>query len=123
MPVGSAPAFFAALAARVHEPRLADATGTWEFDIEGVGTWTVAVDHGALSVADGTRPPSTEGASGPRTRFRMREDELLRLLSGDGHENLFMGVIRGAIVIEGALAFGQRLQAILPLEDERSAPT
>ena len=47
----------------------------------------------------------------------------MRLARGDRHENLFTGVIRGAIVIEGELAFAQRLQTILPLPDEPSART
>jgi hypothetical protein len=121
MPIGNARAFFETLAARAHEPRLANTVGAWEFDIEGSGTWTVGVDHGALSVTTGVRSPADGGEA--KTRLRMREDELLRLARGDGHENLFMGVIRGAIVVEGELAFAQRLQAILPLVDEWSART
>ena len=123
MPVASARAFFDALAGRAHEPGLADAVGTWEFEIEGVGTWTVTVNHGALNVSSGA-PPQSGDATRPRwTRFRMREDELRRLVRGDGHENLFTGVIRGAIVVEGELAFAQRLQALLPLPDEPGART
>jgi hypothetical protein len=122
MPVESAAAVFEALAAHAREPMLVDAAGSWEFDIEGVGTWTVAVDHGALSVTEDAPPPGAQ-VSEARVRLRMREDELVRLAHGDAHENLFTGVIRGAIVIEGALAFAQRLQAILPLHRERSAQT
>jgi hypothetical protein len=123
MPVGNARAFFEALATRAHEPRLVDAVGAWEFNVEDVGTWTVAVDHGALSVTAGAPPPALEGTGEPKTRLRLREDELLRLVRGDEHENLFTGVVRGAIVIEGELAFAQRLQAVLPLPDEWSART
>jgi len=122
MPVENARVCFEALARRGHEPRLADAVGTWEFDIQDVGTWTVAVDHGALSVTD-TRTRTADGARAPTTRLRLGEDELVRLARGDRHENLFTGVIRGAIVIEGELAFAQRLQTILPLPDEQSART
>jgi hypothetical protein len=123
MAIDSAPAFFESLAACAHQPRLADAAGTWEFDIEGVGTWTVAVDHGVLSVSDGASSGPAEGVEEATTRLRLREDELLRLVRGDGHENLFMGVIRGAIVVEGGLAFAQRLQALFPRPDEWSART
>jgi hypothetical protein len=108
---------FATLANYGVEPRLGNASGTWEFDIEGAGVWTVTVDRGALRVAGGQ--PSLPGEAGtqPKTRLRMREGELLRLARGDGHENLFMGLLRGAIVIEGQLAFAQRLQAIFPLPE------
>ena len=119
---GTARAFFEAVATRGREPQLADAVGTWEFTIEGCGTWTVGVDHGTLSVADRATSPSGEGTTEPKTRLRMREDELLRLVRGDGHENLVMGVIRGTITVEGELAFAQRLQVILPWTDERSTP-
>ena len=108
--------FFATLAKCGAEPRLADASGTWEFDIEAAGVWTVTVDRGALRVAEGQQ--SLSGETGARhTRLCMREDELLRLVRGDGHENLFMGLLRGAIEIEGELAFAQRLQAIFPLPE------
>ena len=121
MSLESARAFFEALAARGHDPRLADAVGTWEFNIEGSGTWTVGVDHGALSVTGGAPSAPAEGATEPNTRLRMRENELLRLVRGDDHENLFLGVIRGAIMVDGELAFAQRLQVILPWTDEGRA--
>jgi hypothetical protein len=120
---GDARACFDAIARRGHEPRLADAVGTWEFDIEDVGTWTVSVDHGALCITADTPTRTAEGARMPTTRLRLREDELVRLARGDRHENLFTGVIRGAIVVEGEIAFAQRLQTILPLPDEQRART
>jgi hypothetical protein len=123
MSVGNARACFEALARRGHEPRLADAVGTWQFDIQDVGTWTVAVDHGVLSVTDDLRTRTAVGAKAPTTRLRLGEDELVRLARGERHENLFTGVIRGAIVVEGEMAFAQKLQTILPLPDEPSART
>jgi hypothetical protein len=123
MPVDSARTCFDALTRRGHDPRLADVVGAWEFEVEGVGTWTVAVDRGVLSVTADTQTRTAGGALAPTTRLRLREDELLRLARGDRHENLFTGVIRGAIVVEGEVAFAQRLQAILPLVNEQSART
>lgn len=117
MAIESARAFFEALAARGREPRLADAVGTWELEVEGAGTWTVTVDRGALRVAEG---PSAAAGGKPTTRLRLREDELLRLMRGDGHQNLFTALIRGSLVIEGELAFAQTLQAILPVPEEWS---
>jgi len=120
MKVESARAFFEALAARGNEPRLADAVGTWEFDIDDAGRWTVAVDHGALHVADGRQ---AFAAGEPTTRLRLREDELLRLVHGEGHENLFTALLRGDLVVEGELAFAQKLQAILPIPEEWRTPS
>lgn len=120
MPIESARSFFEALAGRGQEPRLANVAGTWELDVEGAGTWTVDVDHGALRVTEG-KPPSSAGAGGRRAaRIRLGEGELLRLVRGDGHENLFTALVRGALVIEGELAFAQTMQAILPVPEEWS---
>lgn len=114
MPIENARGFFEALAARGRDERLADAVGAWEFDIEDAGTWTVTVDHGALRVARGR---GTTEAERRTTRIHLREDELVRLARGDGHDNVFSALIRGAVVVHGELAFAQRLQSILPLAE------
>jgi hypothetical protein len=115
MTIDSARGFFEALAARGSDARLTDAVGTWQFDVDGRGTWTVEVDRGALRVSEG--PPKGHGGAPATTRVRLDEGELLRLARGDGHENLLMGLIRGALAVEGDLAFGQRLQSILPITE------
>lgn len=113
MRIDSARAYFEALAARGRESGLADAVGTWQFEIEGAGTWTVTADHGAVLVAEGAPANGS-----PRTKLHMSEDELLRLVRGDDHENLFMALLRGELEIEGELAFAHALHAILPVPDE-----
>jgi hypothetical protein len=112
MQIDNASQFFGALAARGREPRLGDATGTWEFDLDGAGTWTVKVDRGALSVASGQ---SGEPAT---ARLELSEAELVRLANGDNHENPLTGVLRGVIHVAGELPFAQRLFAILPMPDD-----
>jgi len=112
MQIENANQFFGALAARGREPRLGSATGTWEFDVDGVGTWTVKADQGTLSVANGQPPES------PTARVHMSEAELVRLAAGDDHENPLTGLLRGAIQVDGDLAFAQRLLAFLPLPSD-----
>jgi hypothetical protein len=113
-------AYFEALAARGREPRLGDAVGTWEFDIEGVGQWTVAFDHGELRVAEGQRSPA---GGEPSARLRMREDVLMGLVRGDSRDNLLTVLLRGACVIEGDLGLAQRLNLLLPFEQDRQRRT
>jgi hypothetical protein len=111
MSIDSAKACFETIAARGRSEHLADAVGSWEFSIEDAGTWTVTVDHGALRVSEA---PSRQ----PTARFRLSEDELVRLARGEGHENLLTAALRGALGFEGELAFAQKLQSILPLPEE-----
>jgi putative sterol carrier protein len=112
MQIENANQFFGALAARGREPRLGNASGTWQFDVDGAGTWTVKVDNGSLSVAAG-QPPDP-----PTARLMMSEAELVRLADGDAHENPLTGLMRGAVHVTGDLGFAQRLLSIMPLPED-----
>jgi SCP-2 sterol transfer family len=112
MQIENASQFFGALAARGREPRLGSSVGTWQFDVDDVGTWTVKVDRGAMSVATGAP------AESPTARVKMSEAELVHLANGDAHENPLTGLLRGAIRVAGDVPFAQRLFAILPLPDD-----
>jgi hypothetical protein len=118
MRIDNARDFFEALAKRGREPRWADLVGTWEFDVVGTGRWTVTVDRGDLTVSEGVPPQAPGDGPKPTTRLRLTEEELLRLARGTDHENLFMAAIRGALAVDGELAFAQKLQAILPVREE-----
>jgi hypothetical protein len=112
MQIDNASQFFGALASRGREPRLDDATGTWQFDVDGVGTWTVKVDRGALTVVNG-QPTET-----PTAHLELSEAELVRLANGESHENPLTALLRGVIHVGGAIPFAQRLFAILPMPDD-----
>jgi SCP-2 sterol transfer family len=112
MQIENANQFFGALAARGRDARLGDSTGTWQFDVDGIGTWTVKVDHGAFSVAQG-QPPEP-----PTSLVQLSEAELVHLANGESHENPLTGLLRGAIHVGGDVPFAQRLMAILPLPDD-----
>jgi hypothetical protein len=112
--IDSARAYFEALIALGPEPRLHDATGTVEFDVEGEGRWLVSVDHGELAVAEGASPssPVTAAIHCPRGEF-------LRMVRGEDHENLVTATLRGALQFEGDLGFLQQFQAVIPLPEAR----
>jgi hypothetical protein len=112
MHVDNANQFFGAVASRGREPRLGNSTGTWQFDVDGVGTWTVKVDNGSLSVAAG-QPPEP-----PTAQVALTEAELVRLANGENHENPLTGLLRGELRVGGDIPFAQRLFSILPLPDD-----
>jgi hypothetical protein len=112
MPIATAREFFATLASRGHDPRLAATSGTWQFDLAGGGAWSVKVDHGAFSVAEGLQPGSTTA------RFKLSEKELIRLANGEGHENLLTALLRGVIHLDGEFRFAQKLWGLVPLPAE-----
>jgi SCP-2 sterol transfer family len=111
MRIGSAREFFATLASRGHDPRLADLQGSWQFDIDGLGSWQVKVDHGAFVVDP--NPKDT-----PTARLVLSEPELVRLVNGDGHENVLSSALRGALRVGGELRFAYRLRDIVPVPQE-----
>ena len=116
MQVTNAREVFQAISSRARVPRLREAVGSWEVEVEDVGTWAIKVDHGTLKVEEGSDPSAT-------VRLRFSEPAFVRVARGDGHENLVTAGLRGAMLgFEGPLSFAQKLTAIIPLadEDERS---
>ncbi len=117
MRIDSPRAYFQAIAARATEPWLHDAVGCWVIDVDGAGSWTIHVDHGALRVSDGP-------AAGPTARIRVDQPDFLRLARGEDHENLITALLRGEILeYDGDLAFAQKLRSILPLPTDQGTPS
>jgi len=111
MTIDSPRDYFETIAARGSEPSLRNEVGTWQIDVDGVGTWSIHVDHGSLQVKNGPEPTAT-------ARVRIGPSELVRLARGDQHENLLTALLRGAIrEVHGDLAFAQKLQTIMPLQE------
>jgi len=115
MEIPSARAFFEEVARRGFERRLRNVSGAWQFDIEGEGTWQIAVDAGQIKVSEGN-PAAT-----PTTTVRAAPAEFVRMVRGEDNENLITAFMRAAIEVEGDLAFGQRLQALIPLPEAPQA--
>jgi hypothetical protein len=104
--------FFDQLAKQGRSAQLVNCAGSWEFVIEGAGSWRVEFDHGTVRVLEeraGDRPLQA-GA-----RVRMKSADFVRLARGDGHENVITSLLRGAVQVEGDIRVAQYIQNVLPV--------
>ena len=91
------------LATRGLDPRLERFSGTYRFDVEGAGTWRVAVDHGAMTV--------TEGEGAADCTIRCDEGDFVRIASG--RQNLVTAFMQGRVQIEGSMVLAQKLAGVV----------
>src|SRR3972149_1902692 len=96
----SAREFFAGVAARVDVARTQGVTATYRFDIDGAGSWHVAVAGGSAAVAE-----SGEEAD---CVIRMREDVFLELVRGERKPTA--AFMTGKLKVEGGPGPAPRLQ-------------
>ena len=101
----SAREFFEQLAARTAggSERTRGLTATYRFDIDGVGSWRVAVDDGAVSVSE------TDAAAD--CVIGVSEDTLLGIVSG--RQSPTGALLTGKIRLEGNAALAVRLRDLL----------
>jgi putative sterol carrier protein len=101
----SAREFFEQLAARTAggSERTRGLTATYRFDIDGVGSWRVAVDDGAVSVSE------TDAAAD--CFIGVSEDTLLGIVSG--RQSPTGALLTGKIRLEGNAALAMRLRDLL----------
>jgi putative sterol carrier protein len=94
--------FFDHLAARTSggSERTRGLTATYRFDIEGAGSWRVAVDDGAVAVNEGDGTADCI-ISGP-------EDLFLRIVRGE--QNPMGAFLMGKIRVEGDTGLAMRLK-------------
>lgn len=105
MAAQSAREFFEQLAARTAagSERTRGLTATYRFDIDGVGSWRVAVDDGAVSVSE------TDAAAD--CVIGVSEDTLLGIVSG--RQSPTGALLTGKIRLEGDAALAMRLRDLL----------
>lgn len=101
----SARAFFTELAARTEDgsERTRGFTATYRFDVDGAGSWRVAVDDGAVSVSEsGDAADCVIGVS---------EKTLLGIVRGG--QSPMGAFLMGKIRVEGDAALAMRLRDLL----------
>jgi putative sterol carrier protein len=97
--------FFAALPARAAaEPeKTRGMHDTFLFDVTGVGAWTVTVDDGSVTVAEG----DGQGAS-----CTITTDEQTFMAIADGRQNPATAVMFGKVKIAGDMSAALRLKSV-----------
>lgn len=105
MTAGSAREFFEQLAARTAggSERTRGLAATYRFDVEGAGSWHVAIDDGAVSV--------TESDAAADCVIGVSEDTLLGIVNG--RQSPTGALLMGRIRLEGDAALAMRLRDLL----------
>ena len=94
--------FFATLPERIDASKTAGMTGTYAFDVEDVGQWTVAVDDGTITVS--------EGAGAADCTIRSSEKTLTKIVNGES--NPTTAFMMGKIKIDGDMGAAMKLQKL-----------
>jgi putative sterol carrier protein len=94
--------FFDTLPTRVSPDRIEGMNNTYVFDIDGAGTWTVAIADGGITV--------TEGASDADCTFSATEETFEKIASGE--QNATTAYMTGKLKIKGDMGAAMKLQKI-----------
>ena len=94
--------FFDNLESRADQSKLAGMSNSYVFEIEGSGTWFVAVQDGAITVRDG------EGEAD--CTISTTEENFQKILSGE--QNATSAYMTGKLKIKGDMGAAMKLQKL-----------
>jgi putative sterol carrier protein len=94
--------FFAALPERADAAKTAGMHNTYVFDIEDVGQWTVRVEDGTVTVAEGTGEADCT--------IRASEETLVKIARGEA--NPTTAYMTGKLKIDGDMGAALKLQKL-----------
>jgi putative sterol carrier protein len=94
--------FFEGLAARVPADRIAGMNNSYVFDIEGAGTWRVAIADGQIEV--------TPGPGEADVTFSSSEENFEKIVSGE--QNPTTAYMTGKLKIKGDMGAAMKLQKL-----------
>jgi putative sterol carrier protein len=100
--MGSVQEFFEGLPSRVTPERIEGMNNTYVFEIEGAGTWTVAIADGAVQVS--------QGAGDADTTFSASEESFEKIVSGE--QNPTTAYMTGKLKIKGDMGAAMTLQKL-----------
>jgi len=95
-------AFFESLPTRVSSDKTAGMSNSYLFDIEGVGTWLVAVEDGAVSVREGEGDADATITTSEETFEKIR----------NGEQNATSAYMTGKLKIKGDMGAAMKLQKL-----------
>ena len=94
--------FFEGLPSRVSADRIAGVNNTYVFEIEGAGTWRVAIADGSIDV--------TEGAGDADCTFAASEESFEKIIAGE--QNPTTAYMTGKLKIKGDMGAAMKLQKL-----------
>jgi putative sterol carrier protein len=94
--------FFEGLPGRVSPDRIEGMNNTYVFEIEGAGTWTVAIADGSIQV--------TEGSGDADTTFSASEESFEKIVSGE--QNPTTAYMTGKLKVKGDMGAAMKLQKL-----------
>jgi putative sterol carrier protein len=101
--MGSVQEFFEGLPGRVTPDRIEGMNNTYVFEIEGAGTWTVAIADGAIEV--------TEGDAGDADcTFSASSENFEKIIAGE--QNPTTAYMTGKLKIKGDMGAAMKLQKL-----------
>jgi putative sterol carrier protein len=95
--------YFDNLPDRIDESKTAGMTNTYVFDVEGAGQWTVAVDDGKVSVAEG---PSADADC----TISSSEETFVKIVNGE--QNPTSAYMTGKLKVKGDMGAALKLQKL-----------
>jgi putative sterol carrier protein len=98
----SAREFFETLESRVDRTKTAGMSNTYVFDIDGAGTWTVAVDDGNVKVS--------EGAGDADATISASEETFQKIAAGE--QNATSAYMTGKLKVKGDMGAAMKLQKL-----------
>jgi putative sterol carrier protein len=94
--------FFASLPSRTDPSKTAGMTNSYVFDIEGAGQWTVEVDDGTVTVAD--------GAADADVTISTSRETFEKMIAGE--QNPTSAYMTGKLKIKGDMGAAMKLQKL-----------
>ena len=94
--------FFQTLAARADTSKTAGMNNSYLFDIDGAGQWTVTVEDGAVTVA--------EGAGEADATIQASEEVFQKIVAGE--QNPTSAYMTGKLKIKGDMGAAMKLQKL-----------
>ena len=94
--------FFESLPTRVTADKTAGMSNSYLFDIEGVGQWTVRVDDGQVSVAEGAEDADTTNSA--------TQETFEKIVAGE--QNPTTAYMTGKLKIKGDMGAAMKLQKL-----------
>ena len=93
------------------DPRLQGVSGSYRFDVEGVGSWRIEVHDGVVTI--------TESTAAADCVIRCDEADFVRLARGE--QNLLTATLQGRAQVEGDYALAQRFHGFIRAAADRAA--